>query len=362
MAPDLAELANCPGPFASVCLVTEGGIDNAAMRAEMRWKTLRGELDDAGAPEPVLAKIDEQVATAHLSGEGLGVVVATEAEPRVEHMAKAPVDDRASWGAVPSLVPILASRQSSPTCLVVLADRSGADLSVSCHDRPEVHRQAGDADHPMAKSAPGGWSQPRYQRRAENTWEHNADDVAAEVVTLVERFDPRVVVLAGDVRAVQLLQQALPSPVAERIAVIEGGRAEDGSRERITVAVEDVVRDAVDADTAQLLGKFDEELGQSDRAADGPEDTLAALARSQVEVLLVEDRRHDSRLSFVGEDATQVGLAAADVEAMGATDPRQAPLVDVAVWAALKTGAGMRIVPAESGMSGGLGAILRWPS
>ena len=58
-SPALVELAaRAPGPFATVYLTTERSVDNAAHRSEVRWKTKRDELDDAGAPEAALGQID----------------------------------------------------------------------------------------------------------------------------------------------------------------------------------------------------------------------------------------------------------------------------------------------------------------
>jgi hypothetical protein len=55
-----------------------------------------------------------------------------------------------------------------------------------------------------------------------------------------------------------------------------------------------------------------------------------------------------------------VGLRPDILAALGVDAPTEAPLVDVAVRAALATGSGVRVVPAGDGPTGGLGAILRW--
>jgi hypothetical protein len=47
-------------------------------------------------------------------------------------------------------------------------------------------------DDPMLrKSNPGGWSQRRYQQRAENLWEENAKAVADQVAGLVDEIGAR---------------------------------------------------------------------------------------------------------------------------------------------------------------------------
>lgn len=154
--------------------------------------------------------------------------------------------------------------------------------------------------------------------------------------------------------------KTLRGDLADLVAVVEGGRSEDGSGEQFAEAVREQVTALVNRDMVELLGKFRGELGQGDRAADGPDDTLAALSRAQVEVLLVADSPDDSCTALFGPEPTQVGREADTLRAMGVDDPGTAPLADVAVRAALGTGAAVEIVPAGDLPTGRLGAILRW--
>ena len=360
VAPDLADLVADTGPFVTVYLTTEADIDNAAHRSEQHWKALRRDLADAGAPEEALAAIDPLVNDAHLQGQTLAAVATPAGLGHAEHAPDPPPRDRGTVAALPALVPILEWRQSYPTHVGVLADRAGADIFLSRHDRPDVQREAGGDDDPLHKAKPGGWSQLRYQHRAENTWEHNADDVAAEITNLFDRSGARLVVVAGDVRAVQLIREALPERVAGRLEVVDGGRSQDGSEDEFGAEVHGRLAGAVASDTVALLEKFREELGQDDRAVDGPDATFAALAKAQVEVLLVHEDPDDERRALFGPDPTAIGLRAVDMTALGVDAPSEAPLVDVAVRAALGTGAGIRVVPAGQAPTGGLGAILRW--
>lgn len=145
-----------------------------------------------------------------------------------------------------------------------------------------------------------------------------------------------------------------------RLTVLEGSRAEDGSDDVFESAVQEQLTAVVNTDTMDLLGKFREELGQGDRAADGPDHTLAALARAQVEVLLVAESPEDQRTALFGPEPAQVGRERDDLVAMGVDAPQEGPLVDVAVRAALGTGAGVRLVPRDDAPTGRTGAILRW--
>ena len=213
---DLAEFIKDAGPFLSLYLHTEADVENAAGRSLTRWKTVRCELAHRNVPDALLAEIEALVANAHLHGDGLAVLATPEGIRHVEYGPVAGPEDVATWAALPALVPLLAYRQSQLPIVVVLADRIGADLVAFRHDAAEVETVEG-GDFPITKVAPGGWSQRRYQQRAENTWETNAALAAEEVASLVRRVDAQIVVVAGDVRAVALLLDELPSDVAELV-------------------------------------------------------------------------------------------------------------------------------------------------
>lgn len=359
-APELAELVQGTGPFATVYLTTESEIDNAAQRSEQRWKTLRGQLADVGIVEEILAEIDPLVPDAHLEGNCLAVVADLQGVRHVEHLAEAPPQDTCTLGPVPSLVPLIEDRQTRIPHVVVLADRTGADIALVRRGQPDVEREVQGDDHPIRKPSAGGWSMRRFQQRAENTWEQNAEEVAKDVTMLVERANARLVLLGGDVRAVQLLQESLPPSVTEIMEIIDGSRSEDGSRDFVHSEIAAFVRTVTGRDTTTLLEKFREESGQDDRAADGPARTLEALSAAQVDVLLVHPQPDDDRTAWCGPDPIPVTTTAEDLTGLGIGEPVEAPLVDVCIRAALGTGAGVRIIPGAKGPRDGVGAILRW--
>src|SRR4051794_20058361 len=188
---DLVELVRAPGPFISVFLTTDAEIDNAEQRSLQRWKNLRSTLAADGAPESLLDGIDPLVGEAHLYGQCLSVVVSS-ATRLVEYQPDPPVADRGRWSALPVLGPIIEWRQRSIPHVVLLVDREGADLIGFRREGPDTIRTVDGVDGPISKVAPGGWSQRRYQQRAENTWEHNARNVADALTQLVEQIDARL--------------------------------------------------------------------------------------------------------------------------------------------------------------------------
>jgi hypothetical protein len=361
---DLTELVGEPGEFLSVLLSTDPAVQNAGPRSELKWKTLRSDLEERGIAEEVLAAVDPFVPEAHLHGPQLEVIVSTTGARHVEHGGdpnEATERDDGRWGWAPWVFPALSWRQATVPHLVVLIDRSGADLFAFRREGPSVHEEVDPPGEPLKRSKPGGWSQRRYQQRAENSWERGAGDVAKELVRLVERFEPRIVIVAGDVRAVQFLREALPKEMDELVRVTSGERPNpDGSGGIPQDEVDELVAEVVRRDTDEMLAKFEEELGQGDLAAEGASTVVDVLGKAQVEVLLIHDDADDERTAWIGPEPAHIAMARDRLEAMGVDVPHQARLRDAAVRAAIGTAARIRLLPDGLGPREGIGAILRW--
>lgn len=362
-APDIAALFDRAGPFVTVYLNTPPDVEQAASQNQARWKAVRKELSQEGAPDNVLDAIDELVADAHTHGRSLAVVADAGGIRLVHHGLDDLHDDRGWWGALPVAVPLIEWHQSTPSHAVVLCDRVGADIAIfAAHQAGESLEQVGDnntSDPLLRKSKPGGWSQRRYQERAENTWDANMRKVAERLEKIARLVPLRVVIVAGDVRAKQLLGEHLSPNLATSIVEIDGQRAVDGGVDDLSDDIVKMVASAVAEDTVKVLEKFREEKGQDDRAADGVEATLTALTEARVDVLLVHDDPADTRLAWYATDAPLAATDRATLEAQGVAEPHQGRLVDVAVRTAFQTGARVRVVPSTTATDG-LGAILRY--
>jgi hypothetical protein len=369
---DLAELASSHGPFLTLLLVTESNIDNAAQRSEQRWKTLRRDLEDRGVPDEVLDAVDPLIGDAHLSGDGLFVVADASGVRHVEHGPTPSPVDRGWWEPLPRLRTMLGWRQASIPFVVALADRTGADLYGFRHgpeDRPDVEREVEGDDYPISKVGPGGWSQRRYQDRAENTWEENAQNVAEAISNLAGRVRARLVLLAGDVRAVTLIRESLPAGFGLPVEVVPGHRPWQGSGPAIPDEAREILDRFAVRETAAIVERFREEKGQSDLAADGAQATIAALAAAQAAVLLLPDTPEPNDVddvteptAWIGADAMEIGTGRADLEDLGIDAVAEVPRVDAMIRATIATSAAIRLVPADTGLADGVGALLRWPT
>jgi hypothetical protein len=365
---EMARLFQASGPFLSLYLATRDGIENAPPKVELRWKNARSELLDRGVPERVLEAIDPLVEGSNTAGATLAVVTSVDGVLWSGSLPRPPRREIVMrWGQLPSIVPLLAYFQSLVPHVAVLASRAAAELVART---PE-----GDGDEPVAvegqrsphltRSAPGGWSQPRYQHRAEVLWERNAAEVAVVLTEVVDHVRPRFVAVAGDVRAIQFVRDKSPKRVRELMQVV------GGELPSIEAVLEDAARLAsatVERDSGELLDRFGEERSQRDLAADGTAATFQALARAQVDTLLVEERPDDVRTAWFGDAGQSVALDRETLLAAGEIAPAEARLVDVAMRAALLSGANVRVLePPDPGdpddqrrPSEGLGALLRF--
>jgi hypothetical protein len=367
--PDVAAAFDGPGPFVTVYLGTEAAVEQASQQNELRWKNLRRRLEDDGAPAETLAAIDPLVPDAHHRGRTLAVVADATGLRLVRHEPEPPARD-AGWVApLPRLGPFIEWAQSAVPHLVVLADRAGADI-VAFTRRADGIGSGGAAvvsvgqdngeDPLLRKSNPGGWSQRRYQNRAENQWEQNAKEVADNVAALADDIGARLIVVAGDVRALQLLREHLPEPTAELLREVDGSRAPGSGLDEIADDVVKLAATVVAEDTVEILRQFKQERGQGDLAVEGTKSTIEALAAARVDTLLIHDDPDDDRTAWFGPEPGMVGQDEETLTGLGATEPQKARLVDVAIRAAFTTGAAVRIVPSAGSVKEGIGAILRF--
>lgn len=347
----LEELLEAAGMFASVYLRSPSALDDADHRFEIRWKNSRRALESQGAGDAAIAHLDGMIdETSH--GDGAAIALFTNesgATDLVESMDDDLVADVAHYDTLPVLAPLFESQQRSVPHMMVVTDRTGADL-IGVADGAETEQVdvEGDELH-VQRSAPGGWSQRRFQQRAENTWEANAVLVADQVADVARRIGARVVTIAGDVRARTLLMDHLDHDVAEIAVVLDGG-----DREAIAEATVRAASDVVARDTAALIDDFREQRGTGD-AAVGAAEVLEALTAGRVATLLVNDDIDADRRGYF-----ERGSGAACSTTKAVEDMIEGRLADVAIRSALRTDADVRIVPASIVDDDGVAAVLRW--
>ena len=356
----LAALVQQPGPFASLYLDTRSDYENAPKEIQLRWEGLRRGLADDGAPEETLGALDGVVEGAHRDGDGL-VAVAQGTGAVLQRNLSTPIGEGASWGPAPQLLPLLAWQQENPPYAVVLVDRTGAEIDVTSSWRPDWSTEVEGDEWPVRRINPGGWSQRRYQERAENLWEENAKEVAGALEKIASDDDLELVLISGDVRAVGFLRDNLPESFAPSIYEIEGTQAQ--STEEIAEELHKAVAAHEAHTTEALLDRFREERGQEDRAVEGVGRTARALSEARVETLLIAPDAAGQDGFLVAEDPTQVATERRALEDLRLGDVVRLPMRDALVRSAVAGSSAVRVLPSLSGEHGpadGVGAILRY--
>ncbi|CAN5786456.1 Vms1/Ankzf1 family peptidyl-tRNA hydrolase [soil metagenome] len=352
------EMYAASAPFATVYLATEGALSDAGEVVQKRWKNLRRQLAGQGAPDAAQQAIEQLLEGSHAKGETLAAVANEQGVLFAAHLPELPEQDQAYVGSLPALAPFMAVTQALLPHIVVTIDRTGAEILAVLPETDDLHRDVEGKELHVTRSAPGGWSQRRFQQRAENRWKANASQVVEELAQLVDQTSPRLVVVSGDVRAVTSLRDQLPARVAELFAEVQG---DYGNLDEAVLRAAELVTELADEDTANLLADYRREKGQQDRCAEGPENTLAALAQGQAETVFVDPERAEGRTAWFGPDLAQAALFREGLEASGVADPTEGRLADVIIRAASGTGAAVRITEGAPELHPtGVGALLRY--
>ena len=345
----LDDLLTAEGPIASVYLRAPSSTTEAEYRLETGWKNARRRLADAGASDAVLERLDESTAAlAHEDAPAFALFATSGLDTIVEPLDDALGGDLAALDSVPRLVPILHTHQRSVPHVMVMTDRTGADIVAVVDGEAAVTDTVEGTDHHIHRGRFGGWSHRRIQQRAENRWEDNARDVSDRVAELARQIDARVVTVAGDVRARQFVLDHLDHDVREITTVID-----DGDRDAIAEATVRLVADQVARDTKALLESHGNRKGAGTAVA-GPDAVFHALTAGRVETLLVVDDVDDERRAYFDPDGSPVCSTTLSAEHMV-----EGRLVDIAVRSAMLADSEVRIVPATV-LDDDIGALLRW--
>ena len=150
------------------------------------------------------------------------------------------------------VLPLLSWLQRHPPYVEVLIDRTGAEV-INVHGGMSsgTRRHVDGPDDEIERNAPGGWAQPRYQRRAEDSWRHNATAVADVAAAALRQVHARLLLLGGDVRAAQLFGDRIRERVTNVVVrPVPGGRHPDGSAPARAAAVGAQVAAYADETTA----------------------------------------------------------------------------------------------------------------
>jgi len=288
-----------------------------------------------------------------------GQVVLSEVLP-----GPAKASDQLGHGPVPDVLPLLAHRPLDLTFLVVEVGRDGGGYRVYRFGHGEVQdeQQVQGRTDTLHKIQGGGWAHKRMQSHTEELWRQNVGELGAAIDATVRRTSAGLVVVAGDIRARQLLELELSEETKEVLSVVPTDtRAPDAADDALVSQVEVALARIVAQRVHDSLDLLRAHLGRGDgTAVSRLGEVVAALASAQVDTLLLDPSALDDRILLVLGDAPWV--ASAPEEALDAEVLGELPAASALARAALLTDA--RVVLASTGSlpgASGVAALLRWP-
>jgi len=361
----LRPLVDRPGSWVSVYLDATRAGENADHEVALRWRGLRESLTARGADPATLDAVESAVQEhpTQPGRYGLAVFATNGDVTMVQTLSAPPPADVAYLEPLPQVMPLLEQRNVEVPYVRVLADRTGADLdALSVGGAPRHREVSGSATFPIRKVHVGGWSHRHYLQAAEESWKRNAGDVAAAAADLAETVGAEVIVVGGDVRAVQTLAGRLPKRWQDRVVSTDAGSRHAGADES---ALDDVTIQAV-AETAdrhvrEVLDRYRAQRGDG-TAGTGLADVVARLQRGQVDtVLLVNDESSTDTLWIAPDDPALVSVDDHVLREAGVDDPRRVRADAGLVRAVAGTGADLVLIePGEAPVEHGIGAVLRY--
>jgi len=361
----LRRLYATPGPWASLYLDASHDTEDARQATDLRLRAAQAELRDAGADEDTLSAMESAARgePLHTGRYGLAVFGAAGRAHHVEVLAEPPPHEFTEYGPLPHVMPMLAQRGERVPWLRVVVDRTGADIVGATTGGTAVAETVkGSNTFPIRKVQPGGWSQQRYQNSAELTWDRNAAEVAEAVTDLAAELGAEILVVAGDVHARPLLVDRLPKRWQARVVGTEAGsRAAGADPQPLDDATAAAVAAKAREHVADVIDRFQGQLGRDEAAGAGLPAVVTALQRGQVDtMILVNDPTSTDKL-WIGPGPLDLSFDPAELRALGVDEPVQVRADAALVRALAGADADLIVVePGELTIEGGVGALLRY--
>ena len=294
------------------------------------------------------------------SWQGLAIFACSGADLFEAIPLETPFDDH--WlfvGSTPHLYPLAKLVDTYPRYIALSLDTNKARIQVfSLAAAERTERVVSDKTRRNSK---GGWSQARYQRRAENVHIHHMKDVVAALDKIVRDEKIDQIVIAGDDQAVVKLREQLPKPLADKIVdVVKLQRnAQDASFLESTfdaIRMKDAETDA--EKVAELMGEWQ----SGGLGVTGPEATLSAFQLGQVDELIITGSVESLKPVQKLPDAAPADMRADTSAPETGIDEARLKLSAELIKLAQQTSARIRFIEDAALLAdvGGVGALLRF--
>lgn len=307
--------------------------------------------------ERIRAYLDNDV---NRASQGLAVFACAGAGLFEAVQMDVPIDQH--WlfvGSVPHLYPLARLIENHPRYAAVLLDTNRAQIFI--FELGATERIETVTNSKTRRTSKGGWSQARYQRRADNVHVHHIKEVVETLDRLVREEELQHVVVAGDEGALSIFRDQLPKELAAKLIDMTAWDRTADEAEVLASSLEALREKDAESDAERV-----EELIGAWRSGGlgvaGPESTLSAFQLGQVDELIIAAAPDALKTVQKLPDDAAPGAVVAETSAQGALDEQRLKLSDELVKRAHQTGARIRFIEDASLLAdvGGVGALLRF--
>ncbi len=365
-------------PVVSLYLNTQSGQHGRDQHHAFVRKELKARLRtyEAGSPERQSLERDLERIGRYLdtelqpSANGVAFFASSGADLFATVQMGAPIAQHwLSIGDRPHLYPLARLQSQWPRYAAVLADTNASRILVLAGGELVAERPVEGVK--TRRTAEGGAAQMRFQRHIENFHLRHVKDLVDALEKIVQQEGITQIVVAGDEVVTPLLREQMPKALREKVV--------EHMRLATTAPLADVIRASLEAmrrvNERTDREKVDAALSEY-RAGGlglvGPDDTLDALAKGQVDELLLSASLRDLK-HLPGSPAVRAAVPATNVraestaaaavagEAAGAGE-ESVRIADALVTRARQTGATITFIedPALLADYGGVAALLRF--
>jgi len=275
-------------------------------------------------------------------------------------LLETPFDDH--WlfvGSVPHLYPLAKLIDTYPRYAAMMVDTNMARLMV--FSLGAVERDEKIVNDKTRRTSKGGWSQARYQRRADNVHVHHLKEVVDTLDTIVRDEAINHIVIAAEEVALPKLREQLPKHLEEKIVATVPLQRKAGSDSILETTIAAIWQSDADSDAEKVKELFDE-WQAGGLGVTGPEATLSAFERGQVDELIITGSVDTLKPVQKLPDDAGAEMSAETSATQGAVDEARLKLAAELVKRAQQTSAHIRFIEDASLLEpvGGVGALLRF--
>jgi Bacterial archaeo-eukaryotic release factor family 2 len=347
------------GGYVSVYIDTDRIHENWAQALDLRWRAARERLTAAGASPATLDAVAQIVTDRDLGAPGVAVFAREAAITLTATMHAAPRREIARLSALPHLMPLLAQQPPPVPHLRVSATRRGGEVLAIGGSGDWWRNWTSSRDWPLHKTSVGGWSQDRYQRSVEETWEENAKALAAEVTSAATAFGAQRVIVAGDVHARSLLLARLPKQLQESAVAVEEEVPADS--QFLARAADQALSETADREVRDRFDTWQARLAHG-QATEGLSAAMAALGDGQVLDMFIADDPSSTATAWIGPAGHELAASPAELQDRQVREPVLDRADAALVRALATTNADLHFLPAdlvENGNPAARGGIAR---